>query len=302
MPLPTLLAESDWIVPQVPTLPSTRDLLGRAELAQIKPGACIVNVANARDHQPRGADRSVARRPARRRRARRASIRSRCADDDELLDFDNVILTPRMAGSPRFNGLNDFEELITGLARELARMTRMRTDTAGAASQRHHAPSRRRSPNYPDRPVRLIVPFPAGSATDIVSRIMAQKLSTTLGQQFVVENRPGASGNHRRRHRSPRRRRTATPSASITASTHGVTPALGTKLPYDSIKDFKPISMIGAAPYVLVLYPGIPAKSVARAGGARQDQARPVELRLGGPREPRASRRRAVRQRHWTSS
>jgi len=48
----------------------------------------------------------------------------------------------------------------------------------------------------------------------------------------------------------------------ITASTHGVTPALGTKLPYDTINDFKPVSMIGAAPYVLVLYPGIPAKSV----------------------------------------
>ena len=47
VPLATLLAESDWIVPQLPTLPSTRDLLGRAELAQIKPGACIVNVANA---------------------------------------------------------------------------------------------------------------------------------------------------------------------------------------------------------------------------------------------------------------
>ena len=47
MPLSTLLAESDWIIPQLPTLPSTRDLLGRAELAQIKPGACIVNVANA---------------------------------------------------------------------------------------------------------------------------------------------------------------------------------------------------------------------------------------------------------------
>ena len=49
----------------------------------------------------------------------------------------------------------------------------------------------------------------------------------------------------------------------ITASTHGVAPALGTKLPYDPINDFKPVSMIGAAPYVLVLYPGIPAKSVA---------------------------------------
>jgi tripartite-type tricarboxylate transporter receptor subunit TctC len=116
--------------------------------------------------------------------------------------------------------------------------------------------------NYPDRPVRIVVPFPAGSATDIVSRLMAQKFSTGLGQQFIVENRPGASGNlgvDIIAKSAP----DGTTLGLITASTHGVTPALGTKLPYDSIADFKPVSMIGAAPYVLVLYPGIPAKSIA---------------------------------------
>jgi tripartite-type tricarboxylate transporter receptor subunit TctC len=116
--------------------------------------------------------------------------------------------------------------------------------------------------SYPDRPVRLVVPFPAGSATDIISRIMAQKFSTKLGQQFVVENRPGASGNLG----ADVVAKSAPDGYAmglITASTHGVTPALGTKLPYDTINDFKPVSMIGAAPYVLVLYPGIPAKSVA---------------------------------------
>src|SRR3954471_5778838 len=116
--------------------------------------------------------------------------------------------------------------------------------------------------NYPDRPVRLIVPFPAGSATDIVSRVMAQKFSTKLGQQFVVENRAGASGNLG----ADAVAKSAPDGYTmglITASTHGVAPALGTKLPYDPINDFKPIGMIGAAPYVLVLYPGIPAKSVS---------------------------------------
>lgn len=116
--------------------------------------------------------------------------------------------------------------------------------------------------NYPDRPVRLIVPFPAGSATDIVSRVMAQKFSSRLGQQFVVENRAGASGNLGADVVAK-----AAPDGYtmglITASTHGVAPALGTKLPYDPIKDFKPVGMIGAASYVLVLYPGIPAKSVS---------------------------------------
>jgi tripartite-type tricarboxylate transporter receptor subunit TctC len=116
--------------------------------------------------------------------------------------------------------------------------------------------------SYPEKPVRLIVPFPAGSATDIVSRLMAQKFGEKLGQQFIVENRPGASGNL-----GVDMIAKSAPDGYtiglITASTHGVTPALGTKLPYDSIKDFAPISMIGAAPYVLVLYPGIPAKSIA---------------------------------------
>ena len=119
VPLATLLAESDWIVPQLPTLPSTRDFLGRAELAQIKPGACIVNVSNA----------AVINRDALVETLRTGQLggvaldihhQEPMANDDELLSFDNVILTPRMAGSPRFNGLNDFEQLITGLAREFA--------------------------------------------------------------------------------------------------------------------------------------------------------------------------------------
>jgi glyoxylate reductase len=118
VPLATLLGESDWILPQLPTLPATRDIIGRAELAALKPGACIVNVANA---------------PLINRDALIEALRAKklggvaldvhyqepVPDNDELLTFDNVIMTPRMAGSPRFNGLNDFEQLITGLARAL---------------------------------------------------------------------------------------------------------------------------------------------------------------------------------------
>ena len=131
---------------------------------------------------------------------------------------------------------------------------------------------------YPDHPVRLIVPFPAGSATDTVSRIMAQKFSTRFGPQFVVENRPGASGNLGADiiAKSPPDGYTI---GLITASTHGVAPALGTRLPYDPIKDFKPISMIGAAPYVLVLYPGIPAKSIAEL--VTLAKSKPSQLNYG---------------------
>src|SRR5439155_923256 len=97
VPLATLLAESDWIAPQVPTSPATRDLLGRAELTQLKPGACIVNVANA----------PIINRDALLEALRAGRLggvaldvhyQEPVPDDDELLSFDNVILTPRMAG------------------------------------------------------------------------------------------------------------------------------------------------------------------------------------------------------------
>ncbi|MBX9827471.1 MAG: hypothetical protein K2Y27_21065 [Xanthobacteraceae bacterium] len=119
VPLATLLAESDWVLPQLPTLPSTRDVIGRAEFAQMKRGAYLVNVANA----------PIVNRDALIEALRSGPIAGAAfdihhteplPDDDELLSFDNLILTPRMAGSPRFNGLKDFEELITGIARELA--------------------------------------------------------------------------------------------------------------------------------------------------------------------------------------
>jgi tripartite-type tricarboxylate transporter receptor subunit TctC len=114
---------------------------------------------------------------------------------------------------------------------------------------------------WPDKPVRLIVPFPAGSATDVVSRLLAQKFSDSLGQQFVVENRAGASGAIGADVVAK-----ADPDGYtmglITASTHALAPALGVKTAYDVFKDFKPVSMIVAAPYALVMYPGIPAKTV----------------------------------------
>jgi phosphoglycerate dehydrogenase-like enzyme len=118
VPLATVLGESDWVVPQVPTGPGTRDLLGRAELGLIKPGACLVNVANAQVINREALIESL-------RAGRFGGValdvhhQEPMPDDDELLTFDNVVLTPRMAGSPRFNGLNDFEELIQGLARAL---------------------------------------------------------------------------------------------------------------------------------------------------------------------------------------
>lgn len=132
--------------------------------------------------------------------------------------------------------------------------------------------------NYPDRPVRMIVPFPAGAVTDIITRLIAQKLSVRLSQQFLVENRTGASGNI-----GADAVAKAAPDGHtmglITASTHGVAPALGGNLPYDAIRDFKPVSMIGEAPYVLIIYPGIAAKTVAELVALAK--TRPGQLNYG---------------------
>src|SRR5262245_35573915 len=115
---------------------------------------------------------------------------------------------------------------------------------------------------WPERPVHLVVPFPAGSSTDIIARIVAQKLSHRLGQQIVIENRAGASGNIG----ADAVAKAAPDGYTIgiaTASTHAVATSLNANLPYDPIKDFAPVAMIGSQPYVLVLYPGLPARNLA---------------------------------------
>src|SRR5262245_21267491 len=115
---------------------------------------------------------------------------------------------------------------------------------------------------WPERPIRLVVPFPAGSSTDIIARIVAQKLSPRLGQQIVIENRAGASGNIG----ADAVAKAAPDGYTIgiaTASTHAVAASLNANLPYDPIKDFAPVAMIGSQPYVLVLHPALPARNLA---------------------------------------
>jgi phosphoglycerate dehydrogenase-like enzyme len=114
-PLELLLAESDWVVPQLPLDSSTLNLLNRERLAAIKPGACIVNVSRAEV-----IDRQALLEALRSGRLGGFALDSQYEEpgrpDDELLSFDNVVLTPHMAGSPRFNGLADIEDIIRGLA------------------------------------------------------------------------------------------------------------------------------------------------------------------------------------------
>jgi tripartite-type tricarboxylate transporter receptor subunit TctC len=115
--------------------------------------------------------------------------------------------------------------------------------------------------DWPDRPVRLIVPFPAGSSTDIIARILAQRLGSRIGQQVVIDNRAGASGNIG----ADALAKAAPDGYTLgfaTASTHAVAASLSASLPYDPIKDFTPVGMIGSQAYVLVVYPGLPARDI----------------------------------------
>jgi tripartite-type tricarboxylate transporter receptor subunit TctC len=116
--------------------------------------------------------------------------------------------------------------------------------------------------NYPDKPIRLIVAFPAGGSTDIIGRVVAQKLSERLGQSIVVENRGGAGGTIGTDIASK-----AAPDGYTltlgTTSTMAVAPSAYSKLGYDPIKNFAPISLVAVTPYLLVVNPGLRANTLA---------------------------------------
>jgi tripartite-type tricarboxylate transporter receptor subunit TctC len=114
--------------------------------------------------------------------------------------------------------------------------------------------------NYPTRPIKVLIAFPVGGLLDTVTRVVAEKMSTLLGQQMVVEARPGAGG-------------TLATSAVAKADpdgytlmmindNHALNPSVFKTIPYDSIKDFAPIGFVGSAPLVFVINAGLPIKNV----------------------------------------
>ena len=115
--------------------------------------------------------------------------------------------------------------------------------------------------SYPNKTIRMIVPFPAGGATDIVARLVAQKLGDAIGQQVIVDNRGGAAGTIG----SDLAAKSPPDGYTIligTSSTHAIAQSLYAKLPYDSIKDFTPVIGIATATIVLSMHPSVPAKTV----------------------------------------
>jgi tripartite-type tricarboxylate transporter receptor subunit TctC len=132
--------------------------------------------------------------------------------------------------------------------------------TIAASLLTSHAQAQTPTSAYPSKPIRLVVPFPAGGATDIIGRVLAQKLSVSLGQNVVVENKPGAGGVIG----SDFVAKAANDGYTLllaTSSTHSIGPALNPKIPYDANKDFAPIAHIANAPSVLVVGASSPVKS-----------------------------------------
>ena len=114
--------------------------------------------------------------------------------------------------------------------------------------------------SYPSRTVRLVVPFAAGGSTDIIGRTVGQKLNEMWGQPVVVDNRPGGStviGTDVVAKSAPDGH-----TLLVTPAPFTIVPSLIAKLPYDPAKDFEPITLINTTPLVVVVHPGVPAKSV----------------------------------------
>ena len=147
---------------------------------------------------------------------------------------------------------------------------------------------------YPGKPIRWIVPFPPGGGTDVISRTLAQKLTEAWGQQVIADNRPGSGG-------------TIGLGAAAKLPPDGynivlgqlanvaIAPALYPKLPYDSVKDFAPVTLALTSPLILVAHPSLPAKNVkelialarakpVRSRSARRETAPPA---ISAPRSSR---------------
>jgi len=134
--------------------------------------------------------------------------------------------------------------------------------------------------NWPEKPTRIIVPFPAGGSTDVIARLFAQRLAGKFGQPFVVENRPGAGGNVG----TDAVAKAAADGYTVGISTSG--PLANNKflyksMPYDPEKDLAPIVLVGEIPLIIVANPGVSAENLK--GFVELARARPGKLNVGSP-------------------
>jgi len=133
--------------------------------------------------------------------------------------------------------------------------------------------------NYPAKPVRLVVAFPAGGGIDTVTRLLGPKLADALGQQMVIDNRVGASGNIGTDFVA----KSAPDGYTVLMafSSHASNAALFDKLPFDTVKDFQGVSLIGAVPHILLVNPAMPVKTVPEF--IKLAKARPGDINYSTP-------------------
>ena len=133
---------------------------------------------------------------------------------------------------------------------------------------------------YPAKTIRIVAPFPPGGPADILSRIIANRLGLSLGQQVIVENRPGAGGNIGADFVAK------SPADGYTlllgfVGTHAINASLYSKMPYDNVKDFEPVAQVATVTIVLVVHPSVPATSVKELVALAK--AKPGQLTFGSP-------------------
>ena len=134
--------------------------------------------------------------------------------------------------------------------------------------------------NYPSRPIRLVIPFSPGGATDVPGRLITQKLAETFGQQIIVDNRPGAGsaiGSEIVARAQPDGY-----TLLLTGTPFAVIPALYPKLPFDPARDFAPVMQVALAPNVLVVHPSLPVRSVKELIALAQAQPGKINYASGG--------------------
>ena len=136
--------------------------------------------------------------------------------------------------------------------------------------------------SYPDRPIRLISPNPAGGANDTIVRIIAAKMSTILGQSIVVDNRGGAGGKIGAE-AVARAQNDGYTLLAASVSTHSFAPAVSQKLGYDPIKDFEPISLFATVQNLLVVNPKLPALSLTELVAYAKANPGKLNYASGGP-------------------
>ena len=131
--------------------------------------------------------------------------------------------------------------------------------------------------SYPAKPVRMVIPIAPGGGTDIVGRMIAQKLTEALGQQFVVDNRPGAGGiiGSEAVAKAPPDGYTVL----LTPTSHTINPSLYSKLPYDTVKDFAPVALLVSVTTVFVAHPSLPVRTVKEVVALAK--SRPGQLSFG---------------------